>query len=47
MMPGQKEGRIAIVGPTRMDYDRVLTALEYVTSMLEKYFQNLNDKKEE
>lgn len=47
MMPGQKEGRIAIVGPTRMDYDRVITALEYVTAMLEKYFQNLNDKKEE
>jgi heat-inducible transcriptional repressor len=46
-MPGEKESRIAIVGPTRMDYDRVLTALEYVTSMLERYFQNLNDKKEE
>jgi heat-inducible transcriptional repressor len=46
-MPGEKESRIAIVGPTRMDYDRVLTALEYVTSMLERYFQNLQDKKEE
>jgi heat-inducible transcriptional repressor len=46
-MPGEKESRIAIVGPTRMDYDRVLTALEYVTSMLERYFQSLQDKKEE
>jgi heat-inducible transcriptional repressor len=46
-MPGEKESRIAIVGPTRLDYDRVLTALEYVTSMLERYFQNLQDKKEE
>jgi heat-inducible transcriptional repressor len=43
-MPGDKEGRIAIVGPTRMDYDRVMSALEYVTGMLEKYFQTLQDK---
>ena len=43
-MPGEKEGQIAILGPTRMDYDRVLSALEYVTTMLEKYFQNLEKK---
>lgn len=37
-IPGQNEGRIAIVGPTRMDYDKVLSALEYVAETLEKYF---------
>lgn len=43
-MPGHKEGQIAILGPTRMDYDRVLSALEYVTEMLERYFQSLDKK---
>jgi heat-inducible transcriptional repressor len=43
-MPGEKEGRIALVGPTRMDYDRALSALEYVTSMLEKYFEKNAEK---
>ena len=43
-MPGEKESRIALVGPTRMDYDRALSALEYVTEMLEKYFEKLTDK---
>ncbi len=38
-MPGEKVGRIAILGPTRMDYDRVLSALEYVTKMLEIHFK--------
>jgi heat-inducible transcriptional repressor len=43
-MPGEKEGRIALVGPTRMDYDRALSALEYVTDMLEKYFEKNAEK---
>lgn len=43
-MPGEKEGRIALVGPTRMDYDRALSALEYVTSMLEKHFEKDEEK---
>jgi heat-inducible transcriptional repressor len=43
-MPGEKEGRIALVGPTRMDYDRALSALEYVTDMLEKYFEKITAK---
>lgn len=43
-MPGEKEGRIALVGPTRMDYDRAITALEYVTEMLEKHFENITGK---
>lgn len=37
-MPGKDEGTIAIVGPKRMDYQRVIGALEYVASELEKYF---------
>ena len=37
-IPGQNEGRIAVVGPTRMDYDKVLSALEYLSEMLEKAF---------
>jgi heat-inducible transcriptional repressor len=43
-MPGEKEGRIALVGPTRMDYDRALSALEYVTSMLESHFEKHAEK---
>jgi heat-inducible transcriptional repressor len=43
-MPGEKESRIALLGPTRMDYDRALSALEYVTEMLEKYFAKLTEK---
>lgn len=43
-MPGEKESRIALVGPTRMDYDRALSALEYVTEMLEKYFAKISEK---
>ena len=43
-LPGQQENRIALVGPTRMDYDRALSALEYVTQMLEKYFEKNQEK---
>jgi heat-inducible transcriptional repressor len=38
-IPGQNKGTIAIVGPTRMDYDRVVTALEYLGGALESYFK--------
>lgn len=34
----QKEGSIAIVGPKRMDYKKILSALEYVVYMLDRYF---------
>lgn len=37
-MPGNNVGNIALVGPTRMDYDTVVASLEYVVSELEKYF---------
>jgi heat-inducible transcription repressor hrcA len=32
----QEEGTIAIVGPKRMDYDRVVALLEYIKSNIEK-----------
>lgn len=34
---------ITLVGPKRMDYDKVLTALEYITEALNKYFGNKKD----
>lgn len=37
-IPGQKEGSIAIVGPKRMDYDNVVTSMEYLIKELEKRF---------
>ncbi len=33
---GNEEGTIAIVGPKRMDYDRVLTMLEYMKENIER-----------
>ena len=37
-----EESTITLLGPTRMDYDKVLTALEYLTEELNKYFEDLN-----
>ena len=37
-MPNQDDGTIALVGPKRMDYEKVVGALEYVAQELEKYF---------
>lgn len=34
---------IALVGPKRMDYDKVLSALEYITEALGNYFNNKKD----
>ena len=36
-----EESTITLLGPTRMDYDRVLSALEYITDELNKYFDGL------
>ena len=38
-----RETSITLLGPTRMDYDKVLSSLEYLSDELEKYF----DTKEE
>lgn len=46
-IPGQKEGSIAIVGPKRMDYDRVVSSMEYLVNELEKRFSNRKESKGE
>ena len=37
-IPGKQEGSIAIVGPKRMDYDQVVSSMEYLINELEKRF---------
>ena len=37
-IPGQKEGSIAIVGPKRMDYDQVVSSMEYLVTELERRY---------
>ncbi len=44
-VPGQKEGSIAIVGPRRMDYGKVINYLEYVVKSIEEHFEE-QEKKE-
>lgn len=41
-VPGQKEGSIAIVGPRRMDYEKVINYLEYVVETIEEHFKEEN-----
>lgn len=46
-VPGDQVEQIVLVGPKRMDYSKVLWALEYVTDELEKYFEierEINDE---
>ena len=38
-----EESTITLLGPTRMDYDKVLSALEYISEELNKYFEDLNN----
>lgn len=37
-----EESTITLLGPTRMDYDKALSALEYLVDSLNKYFDDLN-----
>ncbi len=37
-----EENTITLLGPTRMDYDKALSALEYIADELNKYFKDLN-----
>ncbi len=37
-----EESTITLLGPTRMDYDKVLSALEYLSDELNRYFEELN-----
>jgi len=38
-MPGKQERSIAVVGPKRMDYDKVVSSLEYLIKQLDKYYE--------
>ena len=52
-MPNSQKGNIAVVGPKRMDYDKVVSTMEYLVKQLEKYFgentegKDLNSGREE
>ena len=37
-----QESTITLLGPTRMDYDKALSALEYLSDALNKYFNDLD-----
>ena len=43
-IPGSKEGSIAIVGPKRMDYDQVVSSMEYLLKELERRYASNNRK---
>ncbi len=43
-MPGQQERSIAVVGPKRMDYDKVVTSLEYLINQLGCYRDDASRK---
>lgn len=45
-MPGKQERSIAVVGPKRMDYDKVVSSLEYLIKELEEYYSGSSDRKE-
>ena len=45
-MPGKQERSIAVVGPKRMDYDKVVSSLEYLIQELEEYYYGTSDRKE-
>ena len=45
-IPGREEGSIAIVGPKRMDYDQVVSAMEYLVDELEKRYSSNSVRKE-
>lgn len=40
------ESTIALVGPTRMDYDKALSALEYLANQFAQYFADMDDGEE-
>lgn len=45
-MPGKQERSIAVVGPKRMDYDKVVSSLEYLINELDKYYDETPRKDE-
>lgn len=43
-MPGKQERSIAVIGPKRMDYDKVVSSLEYLINELDSYYERPNRK---
>ncbi len=43
-MPGKQERSIAVVGPKRMDYDKVVSSLEYLIKQLDSFYEGDNRK---
>ena len=41
---GKLVGTIGVIGPTRMNYDKVISCIEYLRNELNHLFENLNDK---
>lgn len=41
------EGFIGLIGPTRMDYRKAVTVMDYVTDMINNKMKQITDKKEE
>ena len=41
------EGTITLVGPTRMDYDRIVNALEYLAKKIDEIYNKENERKEQ
>lgn len=39
-MPGKQERSIAVIGPKRMDYDKVVSSMEYLIDELERYYES-------
>lgn len=46
-LPDNSESNIAILGPKRMDYDKVLSSLEYLVESLEGYFDKDDSEEKE
>jgi len=44
---GGKEGTISLLGPTRMDYEKAVSLLDYVANTLNEHFKYLGGKKDE
>ena len=40
---GEDNRAITLLGPTRIDYDQALSALEYIAKTLTDYFNDLNN----
>ena len=46
-IPGQEKTSISLLGPTRMDYEKIMSTLNYVTQSLDDYFAGKSGAKGE